>query len=96
MVTDNLKFNSVEALGAKYRTAQTKILYYLAPIPDCQNASAVVDRSYSALPAAPPRELPRAIFSGSTLYLHPKPSSVPVVTEQLVEAVRPLLTEPKD
>jgi hypothetical protein len=90
-LTDNLRFDSEKALGAKYATAQTKVLFVMAPVPECRNASAVVDRSYSALPAAPPLELPRDMFSGLVLYLHPAPSAVPAITEDLVKLVRPVL-----
>jgi len=89
--THGLRFDSVKALGAKYGTAETKILYFVAPIPACRNASLLANQSYGLLPAAPPKELPLSIFSGSVMYLHPKPDQVPMVTEQLVDAVRPLL-----
>jgi hypothetical protein len=90
-LTNNLRFDSEKALGAKYATARTKVLFVMAPVPQCRNASAVVDRSYSELPAAPPRELPRDMFSGLVLYLHPAPSAVPAITDDLVKLVRPAL-----
>lgn len=89
---ENLRFDSMKALGAAYGNSQTKILYFFAPVPNCLNASVVTNRSYSELPAAPPRALPMEMFTGSLLYLHPAPGSVPQVTEQLVEAVKPLLS----
>jgi hypothetical protein len=88
-----LRFDSVKALGERYGTGQTKVLYFLAPVPGCGNASVVVDRPYSELPAAPPRELPPGMFRGSVMYLHPAPEAVPAVTEELVDAVRPLLSK---
>jgi hypothetical protein len=94
-LTHDLRFDSVKALGAKYGTAETKILYFIAPIPGCRNASAVVGQSYRGLPAAPPRVLPISVFSGSVMYLHPAPDAVPAVTEQLVDAVRPMLGNEK-
>lgn len=90
-MTHDLRFDSVKALGAKYKTAETKVLYFIAPIPACRNAAAVVSQPYDALPAAPPRGLPVSIFSGSVMYLHPQPDAVPAVTDQLVDAVRPML-----
>ena len=89
--THDLRFDSVKALGARYGTAETKILYFAAPIPACRNASLLENQAYGLLPAAPPRELPLSIFSGSVMYLHPTPDAVPAVTEQLVDAVRPML-----
>jgi hypothetical protein len=94
-LTHDLRFDSVKALGAKYENAETKILYFVAPIPTCGNADAVAAQPYNLLPAAPPRELPLSVFSGSVMYLHPKPEAVPAVTEQLVDAVRPLLKSPR-
>ena len=90
-MTHDLRFDSVKALGAKFETAETKILYFVAPIPGCRNAAAVVAQSYDGLPAAPPRELPLSMFRGSVMYLHPSPDAVPTVTDQLVDAVRPML-----
>ena len=93
-LTHDLRFDSVKALGAKYGTAGTKILYFVAPIPGCRNAPAVEGQPYNSLPAASPRELPLSMFSGSVMYLHPTPEAVPAVTEQLVDAVRPMLEGP--
>ena len=90
-MTHDLRFDSVKALGAKYGTAETKILYFIAPIPGCRNAPAVVEQPYGTLPAAPPRDLALSMFSGSVMYLHPAPDAVPAVTEQLVVAIRPML-----
>jgi hypothetical protein len=89
--THDLRFDSVKALGTKYGTAETKILSFVAPIPACRNAAAVLNQPYNTLPAASPRELALSMFSGSVMYLHPTPEAVPAVTEQLVEAVRPML-----
>jgi hypothetical protein len=92
----DLRFDSVKSLGAKYGSPQTQILYFIAPVPGCRNAAAVVNRLYSELPATPPRELATGMFRGSAMYLHPSAAAVPVVTDQLVEAVRPLLEPAKD
>jgi hypothetical protein len=90
---DNIRVDSVKALGLRYGTPETKILYFVAPVPGCRNASRVVDRSWNELPAAPPRELPLEMFGGATMYLHPAPEAVPAITDALVEAVRPVLAE---
>jgi hypothetical protein len=39
--------------------------------------------------------MPVSEFSGSVMYLHPAPEAVPAVTEQLVDAVRPMLGDEK-
>ena len=88
LVTDHLRFDSIKMLGARYGSSQTKILYYFAPVPECGNASVVVNQAYGGVPAAAPRVLPPEIFAGSLVYLHPAPGAVPEVTEELLGAVR--------
>jgi hypothetical protein len=92
---DDLRFDSVKAMSQQYQTPQTKILYFVAPVPSCSNAPSILNRSYRALPAAPPKEMPAAMFSTEALILHPMAASVPAVTQNLIDAVRPLVTEAK-
>jgi len=91
-VMDELRFDSVKTIGERYQTPQTKVLYFVAPVPNCRNATPVVNRSYSELPAVPPKEMPAAMFSTEPVILHPLAASVPAVTQNLIDAVRPILT----
>ncbi len=84
---------SAKELGQRYGTSETKILYFIAPIPNCRNAAEVATRSYGGLPAGPPRVLPAEMFSSDAVVLHPLGSAVPRVTQNLIDAVRPVLAE---
>jgi hypothetical protein len=77
---------------AEFNTAQTRVMVYIAPIPGCVNAQAVVDRARSILPAPPPRVLPAPMVQQDQYYAHVFSDGVPVATQYLIDAVRPLLT----
>ncbi len=84
---------SARDLGARYHTPETKTLYFLAPVPNCRNVALVANRSFDDLPAAPPKVLPAEMFSPDAVVLHPLGPSVPQVTRNLIDAVRPVLAE---
>ncbi len=90
---NRIHFGSVRAMGEKYRTARTKILYFAAPIPACANAEQIAQRAATALPVAPPDIMPYSVFEDDQNYAHPEPAGVPRATKKLTEAVRPLLGE---
>jgi len=95
LLIENVRFDWVRALGDKFRSPQTKILFYVAPVPACGNVSSVVERPYNQLPAAPPVQVPPEFFSNDVRYLHPLPFAVPQLTRNLSDAVRPLLAAPE-
>jgi hypothetical protein len=88
---DRIRFDGIGDLIRKYSSPQTKVLVFLASIPSCKNAHAVVDRVREALPAAPPKILPASLFVDDNYYSHIYAEGVPAATEDLIDAVRPLL-----
>ncbi len=79
---------SVEALVQRYTTPTTRVLVYLAPLPDCKGSAEVTGRSYAALGAAPPRTLPARFFADDPYYAHILPPHVPDATEVLADALK--------
>jgi hypothetical protein len=92
LVADS-KFDSVLALAAKYRSPETRVMIYLAPIPACTNAQNVVDRPYAELSAAPPREMSPEQFLDDRNFAHLDPRAVPVATEAFADALRAALAD---
>jgi hypothetical protein len=86
-----MRFEWVRKMSEKYRTEQTKVMYFAAPIPACVNAQAVIDHASGVLPAAPPKALPASLFVDDTYYCHLYAAGVPQATQNLINAVRPLL-----
>ena len=86
-----IRFDWVRSLGARYATPETRVLFYVAPVPTCTNVSSVISRPYGELPAAPPAQVPPQFFSNDVRYVHPLPFAVPELTRKLTDAVRPLL-----
>lgn len=74
-----------QQLRAKYSTAQTRVLIYLAPIPNCIHAHQVASRSYAAEGAEPPHILPQGWFAGDGLNAHPRPEHVQDTTELFIK-----------
>ena len=91
LLLENIRFDWVRSLGEKYASPQTRILFYVAPVPACANVSSVLDRGYRELPAAPPMQEPPGFFSNDVRYVHPLPFAVPQITQNLTDAVRPML-----
>ena len=86
-----IRFGWVREMGGENRMPETRILYFVAPIPACENARSVVDRASSVLPAAPPKEMPASLFLEDPFYSHMLAAAVPQATESLIDTVRPLL-----
>jgi hypothetical protein len=85
------RFNSVRDLAARYRTPETRTLVFIAPIPACQNAGAIVNRSYAGLGSAPPREMSPHLFLDDEYFIHLVPEAVPEATHTLADAARAAL-----
>jgi hypothetical protein len=94
-VIDSISFGWVGEMSKKYSTAQTRVIYFAAPIPDCTNADAVIDRSSRMIPAAPPRTMPVFLFAKDKFFVHLYAAGVPQATQNLIDAVRPLLAGSK-
>lgn len=84
-------FNSAQILARRYATSQTKILIFVAPIPACTNASQVLNRSWSALPGAPPNLMKPSFFMQDGYYTHLDPSGVPEASHALAQAIESTL-----
>ncbi len=80
-------WSSVEDLVRRYRTPQTAVMVYLAPVPGCRNSAVAVQRSYAPLGALPPAVLPAHDFAGDIDYAHILPAYVPAATEVFTEAL---------
>ncbi|HEX9199693.1 MAG TPA: hypothetical protein VF865_09050 [Acidobacteriaceae bacterium] len=86
-----LNMDSARSLALRYRSAQTAVLIFIAPVPECRNASQVAGRSYAAISAAPPKLMQASSFWDDGFYTHLDPSAISEATADLVEAVRPAL-----
>lgn len=92
-LVDNVHFAWVRSMAKRYATPETRTFFYVAPVPACANAQAVLSRPYDRLPAAPPVQVPPQFFSNDIRYIHPRPFAVPQLTRNLTDAVRPLLAD---
>jgi hypothetical protein len=88
---DMVRFSWVHDLGERYRSPETKVLFYVAPVPACENVSEILRRPYDQLPASPPKAVPANFFVNDIRFIHPRTIAVPQLTEYLTEAARPVL-----
>ncbi len=79
---------SVAELQRRYSTPETRVIVYLAPIPDCRNSAVAEDRSYAAVNAAAPVVLPARLFVGDVDYAHMLPTSVATATQVFAEVLQ--------
>ena len=79
---------SVRELVQRYSTAQTRVVVYIAPVPDCRDSAEATERSYALLNAAPPRALPAKDFVGDVDYAHMQPAAVPAATDVFAKALK--------
>ena len=86
-----IRFDGIRELVEKYSTRQTKVLVFLASVPSCTNAQAVVDRARESFPVAPPKIMPASLFVDDNYYSHIFAEGVPEATANLIDAVRPIL-----
>lgn len=92
LLLDNIRFDWVKHLGARYATDRTQVLFFVAPVPQCSNVAELLKFRYSELPAAPPVQLSPETFVRDIRYIHPHPDAVPKLTQNLLEAIRPALS----
>ncbi len=86
-------FDSAQALAAKYKSPETKIVFFIAPVPSCGNAAELTSRSYAILGAAPPKEMAAHVYKDDSFFIHLDPSAVPEATESLTAALRTALND---
>jgi hypothetical protein len=82
------KDDSVRSLAAKYRALGYNVAVYLAPMPDCTNASAFSSQTFHGLALAPPAVLPAPDFVGDGFYAHMEPASVPAASKAFAETLQ--------
>ena len=92
---DNVRFSWMHDLGERYRSPETQVLYYVAPVPACENVSELLARPYEQLPASPPKAVPLDFFINDVRFIHPRAFAVPELTQNLIDAVRPVLSSPR-
>ena len=88
---DNIRFAWVHDLGERYQTSVTQVQFYVAPVPACENVAAVAGRPYGQLPASPPKQVAPEFFMDDVRFIHPRAAAVHELTNNLIEAVQPLL-----
>jgi hypothetical protein len=74
---------SMQQLAARYRTPQTQVLVYVAPVPSCTNLRAMVAIPFATIDAEPGQYLPATSFMDDNNYAHVDPAAVPLVTHLL-------------
>lgn len=82
---------STEELVRRYSTAQTRVLVYLAPVPQCLNAEKIAPGGYPNLYAQAPALLPAPTFAGDVDYAHILPAYVPSSTALFANWLAPKL-----
>ena len=84
---------SVQELRGRYLTGKSKILVFLAPVPACDNVTAIKTKDYSRVYAVAPKLLPPTSYRDDYLYIHLAAPAVPAATAALTSAVQRKLAE---
>lgn len=86
---------STQDLIRRYSTAETEVMVYLAPIPNCRNSRDFAQHAYGDLRVDPPQLLPSEAFAGDPYYAHLEPSSVATASLLLGDALKKHLQNPR-
>jgi hypothetical protein len=78
-------------LAKKYGDRATAVMFYIAPVPHCENAELLKAGPYSELSAAPPQEMEPNLYDDDGYFIHLDHRGVPPATNQLVTAVQAAL-----
>jgi hypothetical protein len=81
---------SASRLLARYKTANTRTIVYVAPVPACDNA-APLHHPYPELAAAAPLLLPPPSFVDGGHDSHIQAAALPVTTRAFIDAIPPVL-----
>jgi hypothetical protein len=82
---------SIEEMLRKYRSASTRTMVYLAPIPACSGSWTLSERSYLGGTVASPKIMSAGYFGDDESYAHLQPEAVHQSTQFLIDALRPAL-----
>ena len=89
------RVDSALELGRKYSTADTKVMFFMAPVPKCENADKLPSDPYTRLAAKPPTIMDPGYYDDDGYFIHVDRHGVPSVTTQLLSAIRSALrTDP--
>jgi hypothetical protein len=83
--------DSAKEFLEKYNRGSTRATVYLAPVPDCSNASLLANRSFAEIQAPAPRILKANDFLADPFYGHIQPEGVSDSTNLLVDYIRKIL-----
>lgn len=86
--------NSIQYLTNRYRQSADKFMVFVAPIPSCSGIQNFDTKPLELLHIPPPKHMPPDLFHADGYYIHPIPSAVPEVSQQLAEAIRTELALP--
>jgi hypothetical protein len=81
------QIDSALELARKYENRQIEVMFYIAPVPQCENANLLTAVPYSKLTAAPPKEIDAHYFDDDGYYIHLDRSGVPQATKLFLTAV---------
>ncbi len=84
--------DAVQADVRRYTTAQTKVVIYLAPMPDCKGAETI--RREAGARHMAPAVLPAEMFASDGLFAHPEPRAVPEVSALFIDFLRRQMNTP--
>ena len=82
---------STEDLVRRYGTPGTRVLVYLAPVPQCRNGDQIAPDGYPDLHAQAPAHLPAPFFAGDVDYAHILPAYVRSSTTLFADWLAPQL-----
>lgn len=83
--------DSAKALGDKYRAQGIPVMFYMAPVPACDNDGILAALPYAKVGAAPPKQIDPADYENDGYYAHLDGHAVPEATANLVAAIRSVL-----
>ena len=92
------QIDSALELARKYSTRETEVMFYMAPIPRCENVARLVDASYGELTAVPPKVMDPIYYDDDGYFIHLDHRGVSQATEGLLKALvsdlRPRMPQP--
>lgn len=83
-------------LVKRYQTATTRVVLYLAPVPNCQD----MEQFHRAVQEIQPRPINQwqtlapELFINDSFDAHPERRNVPITTQMLIDSLRPLVRRP--
>ena len=84
---------SVRALVQQFENAGTRVEVYLAPMPECSNSDAILQRTFQNVGAAKPIVLPPSWFVGDDSDAHIRPAQVGANSRLFSMRLRPWLQD---